>query len=58
MKRLALSSLAIVLSSLAISSPAIAKPVNFNSPEADLNGDNVVTMVELSQYHLERSTHK
>lgn len=56
MKRLVLSSLAIVLSSLAISSPAIAKPVNFNSPEADLNSDDVVTMVELSQYHLDHGT--
>ncbi|MEO0707540.1 MAG: hypothetical protein AAF050_18000 [Cyanobacteria bacterium J06649_5] len=58
MKRFLLSGLAIVLSSLAISSAAGAKPLNFNSEEADLNGDGTVSMVELQQHHLDNSTHK
>ncbi len=56
MKRSLLTGLVIVLSSLAIASVANAKPVNFNSMEADYNGDGVVTLHELELYHLDHQS--
>ena len=56
MKRYIVSGLTIIFAGLAISTAANAKPLNFNSVEADYNGDGVVTMHELHLHHLDTQT--
>ncbi len=51
MKRFLISSLTLVLSSLAISSVAYASQVNLSSASADLNENGAVSLTELEFYN-------
>ena len=54
MKRFLISSLVLVLSTLAIAPLVRADQVSLHNKAADLNGNGVVTLTELEQYNLDQ----